>query len=96
MEGGRVTDIIKESTDKIRPPEWDDFIYTKLRADDAKKIIGKTLWYMQGHDIDNSGRGYYFPRKFNPVRYESRHLWNAIGDCVLISDIRKWCVREKE
>jgi hypothetical protein len=29
---------------------------------DAKKYIGKKIWFLRSEDIDKSGRGYYFPR----------------------------------
>lgn len=80
-------------TEQTKEPTWEEFTKTKLKPDDAKKVIGKTLWYMRNADIDKSGRGYYWPRMFKPVRYESRHLWDSAENCLYLPDVVKWTVR---
>lgn len=53
----------------------------------ALKLVGKRVEYLRGCDIDNSGRGYFFPKRALITGYFNRQLLLECGDSITISNI---------
>lgn len=63
-----------------------------MYAGEAKKLIGKRVQYLQKRDIDQSGRGYFFPRTGDVVQAIGRNIeiggsWISLADLVEMREV---------
>lgn len=74
----------------------DEMPYTRIASvAEARKYLGKRIWYLRSEDIDKSGRGYYWPR-FMRVDEVSRGMFKDVegGREVRFKDILRLKVVE--